>query len=108
MLIALIALVVLSTVTATTITWLLLTGRATPQTRIPLGRRRSPRPRRHNATTARRLTSGNRRASNLGQPTIDLSGGMSIGLGNGLTLDTRDGSLGMRLAPGISLDFDGK
>jgi hypothetical protein len=44
---------------------------------------------------------------NLGSPSIDTTGGLSVGIGNGMTIDPSDGSLGMQIAPGISLDFDG-
>lgn len=45
--------------------------------------------------------------TNTGKPGIDTDGDLTIGIGNGLTIDATDGSLGMEIAPGISIDFDG-
>ena len=44
---------------------------------------------------------------NAGDLGIDLDGDLNMGLGNGLTMDMTDGSLGIQIAPGISMDFDG-
>jgi hypothetical protein len=43
---------------------------------------------------------------NLGQPVFDINnGGISIGIGSGLTIDPTDGSLGISIGPGIGIDF---
>lgn len=100
MLIVLCSVVVVSTLTAVVIAGLLLTGRASATTQIRiLPKRRTRRTRTASSQPAR---------NNLGEPTVDLTGGLSVGVGNGLTIDPSDGSLGMRIAPGISIDFDGK
>lgn len=44
---------------------------------------------------------------NAGEVGIDTDGDLNIGIGGGLTIDPSDGSLGMKIAPGISIDFDG-
>lgn len=106
MLYVLIAIVAASAIAASTIGWLLLTGRASGSTRV--GPQRQARRARPATAPARRNTTTNARTSNLGEPSIDLTGGLSIGIGNGLTIDPTDGSLGMRIAPGISIDFDGR
>lgn len=45
--------------------------------------------------------------NNAGTIGIDLDGDLAIGVGGGLTIDPTDGSLGMQIAPGVSIDFDG-
>lgn len=108
MLIFLCSVVAASTVAAIAIVWLLLTGRATTTTSIPLGRRRAPRSRTTVKPVRRAHASTAPSRDNLGSASIDLTGGLAVGIGNGLTIDPSDGSLGMQIAPGISLDFDGK
>lgn len=44
---------------------------------------------------------------NVGRIGMDLDGDLTMGLGGGLTMDMSDGSIGMQIAPGISIDFDG-
>lgn len=44
---------------------------------------------------------------NAGSVSISTNGDLNIGIGGGLTIDPSDGSLGMQIAPGISIDFDG-
>ena len=45
--------------------------------------------------------------NNAGRIGMDLDGDLTIGLGGGLTMDMSDGSIGMQIAPGVSIDFDG-
>lgn len=45
---------------------------------------------------------------NAGEIGVNTNGDLTVGLGNGLTMDLTDGSLGMRIAPGVSIDFDGQ
>lgn len=47
------------------------------------------------------------KSDNAGEIGIDTDGDLNIGIGGGLTIDPTDGSLGMKIAPGISIDFDG-
>lgn len=42
--------------------------------------------------------------SNLGQPSINTDGGLSIGIGSGLAIDPSDGSLGVQVG-GVTFDF---
>lgn len=49
----------------------------------------------------RRLDDG----GDVGQPGVNSEGDLTIGLGNGLTLDAEDGSIGVELAPGFSIDL---
>jgi hypothetical protein len=42
---------------------------------------------------------------NIGQLGVNTEGDLTIGLGNGLTLDAEDGSLGLEVAPGFSVDL---
>lgn len=60
-------------------------------------------------TGSTRSTGSTSLRSNLGAPSLDITGGgLSIGVGGGLSIDPSDGSLGMQIAPGLTFDFDGR
>lgn len=42
---------------------------------------------------------------NAGQLGVNSEGDLTIGLGNGLTVDAEDGSIGVEIAPGFSIDL---
>lgn len=43
---------------------------------------------------------------NVGTLGVNTEGDLTVGLGNGLTLDVEDGSLGIEILPGFSVDLD--
>lgn len=46
-------------------------------------------------------------SDNAGEISVDTSGDVSIGIGGGLGIDTANGDLTMKIAPGISVDLGG-
>lgn len=53
----------------------------------------------------RSSTSYGSRSSDFGGIGINTEGNLTMGLGGGLTMDMEDGSLGMSVLPGFSVDF---